>query len=314
MGSGGPDEPRGGVGYADLHALSDIEQQHAITSIGIPQQVSSQGTIDALQVTQAWLDTLAEDLAFGRLDAWGERVASDPEFAAIVYRTLMTGDMGGQLFVRTVEVPESVPRSAALAVEVAPDAFFSLPFEEAIAAFLERGLVTPEEYRRLSAEARAQAFSVSRLTSTELVKRIRDLLGRSLEEGGDYRGFVRSVRDGEIDLGITPTSTGYLETIFRTNTQSAYGAGRLRQITNPVVVAARPFVEYRTARDSRVRPSHAALEGVVFRQDDPGWQRFNPPNGYNCRCTCVTRREVDPSRVVLSSSLPTDAIAPGFGS
>ena len=314
MGSGGADEPRGGVGFADLHALSDGDQERAVKTIGIPQQLSGRGLVEALPISEKWLDALGEDLAFGRLDEWGARVEKDPAFQALIYKTLLTGDMGGQLFVRDVEVPEAGPRTVGLAT-VDRDAFFALPFEEAIAAFLARRLITPEEFRRLSAEARSQAFSVSRLTSTELVKRVRDVLGRTLEEGGDYREFVRQVRAGEVDLGITPTAPGYLANVFRTNTASAYGAGRLRQITSPEVMAARPFVEYRTARDSRVRETHAALEGVVFRQDDPEWRKFMPPLGYQCRCTVVVRRSeaVDESRVVAASSLPTDAITPGFG-
>lgn len=255
--------------------------------------------LEALPLASAWIDSLSEALAFGKLDQWGQSVAEDPGFAALLYRTILTADMGGQLFVRQVEVPESLPRKAALA-RVDPTAFFALPFEEAIASFLERRLISPDEYRRLSDAARARAFSVSRMTSDELVKRVRDVLGRSLEDGGDYRDFVRRVRDGEVDLGISPTAPGYLENIFRTNTQSSYGAGRLRQMTDPAVVAARPFVEYRTARDSRVRASHAALDGVVFRQEDAGWHRLNPPLGFQCRCAAVTRRadQVDMSRVV----------------
>lgn len=312
MGAGGPDEPRGGVGHADLHALADDERERAVRTVGIPQQVSAAGIVEALPITATWLDSLEDAVAFGRIDQWGASIAEDPAFTALVYRTMLTADMGGQLFVRTIEVPESVTRVAPLAV-VREDAFFALPFEEAIASFLARKLITPEEYRRLSADARARAFSVSRMTSDELVKRVRDTLGRTLEDGGTYRDFVASVRSGEIDLGIAPTSSGYLENIFRTNTATSYGAGRLRQLTDPAVVAARPFLEYRTARDSRVRETHAALEGVVFRQDDPGWRAFNPPLGYMCRCNLVARRDADPSRVVLSSSLPRDAITPGFG-
>lgn len=312
MGPRGEDEPRGGVGYADLHALSDTDREVAAKTIGIPQQVSNAGLVEALPIAAGWLDDLERAASFGELDEWAARIADDPAFAAVIYQTLMTGDMGGQLFVRTVEVPESLPRKTSLA-RVEQDAFFSLPFDEAIAAFLARGVISPEEYRRLSAEARARAFSVARLTSTELVKRVRDVIGRTLEEGGNYRDFVAQVRAGEVDLGITPTNPGYLENIFRTNTASAYGAGRLRQLTDPVVVAARPFLEYRTARDSRVRDTHAALEGVIFRQDDPGWRAFNPPLGFQCRCNIVARRDADPSRVVLSSSLPRDAITAGFG-
>ena len=46
-------------------------------------------------------------------------------------------------------------------------------------------------------------------------------------------------------------------------------------------------LQYRTALDDKVRPEHAALEGVTLPQDDPFWNTAFPPNGWNCRCNVV---------------------------
>lgn len=49
-------------------------------------------------------------------------------------------------------------------------------------------------------------------------------------------------------------------------------------------------LQYRTQRDGRVRPEHAALDGVTLPPSDPFWEEFYPPNGWNCRCQVVQVR------------------------
>ncbi|MCP3682125.1 MAG: hypothetical protein GY861_05480 [bacterium] len=43
-----------------------------------------------------------------------------------------------------------------------------------------------------------------------------------------------------------------------------------------------PLLKYQTANDERVRDDHAALDNIVKPVDDPFWNTFMPPNGYNC--------------------------------
>lgn len=46
-----------------------------------------------------------------------------------------------------------------------------------------------------------------------------------------------------------------------------------------------PLLQYDALNDSRVRPSHLALDGVTRPIDDAFWLTHYPPMGYNCRCT-----------------------------
>lgn len=50
-------------------------------------------------------------------------------------------------------------------------------------------------------------------------------------------------------------------------------------------------LQYRTQHDDKVRPEHAALNGVTLPPSDPFWEEYYPPNGWNCRCTVVQVRK-----------------------
>ena len=50
-------------------------------------------------------------------------------------------------------------------------------------------------------------------------------------------------------------------------------------------------LQYRTQRDDKVRPEHAALDRVTLPISDTFWQEYYPPNGWNCRCTVVQVRK-----------------------
>jgi uncharacterized protein with gpF-like domain len=56
--------------------------------------------------------------------------------------------------------------------------------------------------------------------------------------------------------------------------------------------------------DERTRPAHAAMNGKIFRFDDPIWQTCWPPNGYNCRCRvrALTEDDIKAKDLAPSSS------------
>lgn len=73
----------------------------------------------------------------------------------------------------------------------------------------------------------------------------------------------------------------------------------------------RYFLQYRTAQDSRVRPDHAALDGITLPADDPFWSKYYPPNGWGCRCQAVQvrRSKYQPSDPKEAMKLGDEATA-----
>lgn len=50
-------------------------------------------------------------------------------------------------------------------------------------------------------------------------------------------------------------------------------------------------LQYRTANDGKVRDEHQSLHNTTLPPDDPFWNSYFPPNGWNCRCTAVQVRK-----------------------
>lgn len=52
-----------------------------------------------------------------------------------------------------------------------------------------------------------------------------------------------------------------------------------------------PNLKYSTVGDGRVRPEHAAWDGIVKPINDPWWNNNLPPNDWGCRCNVVQTDE-----------------------
>lgn len=50
-------------------------------------------------------------------------------------------------------------------------------------------------------------------------------------------------------------------------------------------------LQYRTANDEKVRAEHQRLNGITLPPSDPFWEKYLPPNGWNCRCNVVQVRK-----------------------
>ncbi|MDE9466877.1 phage head morphogenesis protein [Xenorhabdus bovienii] len=188
-----------------------------------------------------------------------------------------------------------------------------LPPKEAIDYFQRKGYAIGFNWHNVEAQAHARAFTVAGVLKLDVLADIRSALQKSLENGNTLADFKRQLlpvleQKGWIGKGlVADAETGELhgkrltprrlDTIFTTNMQSAYMAGRYQQQMESV--DDRPYWERVGIMDNRIRPSHAALDGFIARYDDPIWQAIYPPDGYRCRCRVRTRSAADVERLDL---------------
>jgi len=103
----------------------------------------------------------------------------------------------------------------------------------------------------------------------------------------DEKGKVRSFAEFKKEAAKVNKifNHDWLKTEYNTAISSANAAARWKENEQDKDVM--PYLRYETAGDERVRSSHALLDNVVRRVDDPFWDEYYPPNGFNCRCTTV---------------------------
>ncbi len=202
-----------------------------------------------------------------------------------------------------------------------PDLAFAigLPPERAIAYFKAKGYAITFDWHELQAEAQAKAFTVAKCARLDVLKDIRDALQKALDEGQTQRQFAKDLtptlkakgwwgkqeavdpRTGEVRT-VQLGSPWRLKTIFETNMATAYAASRYReQLEN---AEDQPYWTYVAVMDARTRPAHAAINGKTLRYDDPFWNSFYPPNGWNCRCRvrALSGERVERKGVTVESS------------
>lgn len=148
-------------------------------------------------------------------------------------------------------------------------------YPEAFEYLRARGVEPSADFYDRVEAARKQAWTMSKLSDLDHIQRIKDSLEKAIAEGTSFDNWRKA---NLADLQGLPKS--YQETVFRTAVQSSYNAGRWAHFRDHA--ERRPILRYTAINDSRTRPAHRALHGLMMPVDDPRWQTLAPPGGFNC--------------------------------
>jgi|GEM_PF-198038 len=148
-------------------------------------------------------------------------------------------------------------------------------FLEALAYAHSKKIVLPDEFYSMDLKTRQMATTVSFLSSLEQIETVIKAVNKSIADGGTFKDFQKLIEESEI---ILPKH--YLDNVFCTNIQNAYGHGRWQQQQRNK--AKRPYLMFSAIDDSRVRPAHLALNRIVLPIDHPFWLTHYPPLGFRC--------------------------------
>lgn len=224
------------------------------------------------------------------------------------------------------EAARALPADAAALVdffEVPTGDAFDVPAAQAIKYFQAKGLKPTFSYLDMIGGQHDNAFTVAKMMQVDMLAQVRNSLDSALANGTSFKEWSDTItpilqsggwwgRQQVLDpltgqeIVAQLGSPWRLETIFRTNMQTAYAAGAWQEIQAQKEIA--PFLMYDAIDDFRTRPAHKAWDQTVLPVDSTWWSSHYPPNGYNCRCSVIqlSMDEVEALGLTVAQFPPKD--------
>lgn len=167
---------------------------------------------------------------------------------------------------------------------------------------LDHVLYLSEDYKMLYA-LRNNVYVFSAAKQYQQVRHMSSLLTKVVDGKKKITPF-NEFRKGATEV-FKEYNVNYLRAEYNSAQAQAKSASQWKDFERDKSVL--PYLKYVTAHDGRVRPEHAMLEGITRKVDDPFWDKFMPPNGWNCRCDVQQSdegKETDLSNFTTPSTVP----------
>ncbi|SNZ07754.1 phage putative head morphogenesis protein, SPP1 gp7 family [Persephonella hydrogeniphila] len=150
-----------------------------------------------------------------------------------------------------------------------------MKFEEAIDHLKSMIPMKKEEFNKLSAHLKYRAFTIAKVSSEDLINKVKQIYTKTLEEGKTKQETLQEVHK------ILPNLTAnHLSIHYNNNVMIAYNAGRIKHFKDNKAVQ---YLIYNAILDGHTTNLCRKLHGTVKPKDDSFWDKFYPPNHHNCR-------------------------------
>lgn len=180
-----------------------------------------------------------------------------------------------------------------------------VPFTEAIDFLKARVPMTKKDWEKLEPKLRFRAFTVAKLSEPDIINKAKSILVKALENGGSYASTWEDLKNRiEVNaFGITPN---YWETVFRTNTQTAYMAGKLMQYEKLNNIVAYQLLIIEDVRTSKIcrRLLTQSGRGMIIPVDHQFWKKYGfSPYHMNCRSSirAIFKNQIGKDRIVTDN-------------
>lgn len=213
---------------------------------------------------------------------YGQRLASGAwdVIARYAGNVMFWRDIQGRLAVESMKLGKRLHEEIAVSEDILklPNEEMAIELRERVAEVVSED-ITRGRWLEVAEIYQRRGFAVAKSTSEEMTAYVQKQLVKANQEGLTQAEFVNIMKEK------ADWTQGYSEMVYRTNSNTAFHAGRYKAAKEAGDVVG-GFV-FRSTPDGRTRPNHKAVNGLQQPVDSVYWDYYYPPLGYNCRCSVL---------------------------
>ena len=167
-----------------------------------------------------------------------------------------------------------------------------LAFKNAVDFFRGKTNLPTSTWHDIWESMHDHSFVVAGAMSEDLLSDLRKEVDRAISEGTGIKLFRENFDKIVAKHGWSYNGGQAWRTriIFETNINSAYQAGRYKQLQE--LKETHQYWLYRHSDHvAKPRPKHVSWDGLILRADDKWWDTHYPPNGWGCQCRVFALNE-----------------------
>jgi SPP1 gp7 family putative phage head morphogenesis protein len=191
-----------------------------------------------------------------------------------------------------------------------------IPFKEAADWIRNKPTLSQEAFAKLLPDLKSRAFTIAGIRSFDVLEDIKQAIA-TIPEGAIWDDVKKDIAGRLLPEFVDPDADEAMqekqqeaarrraELLIRTHGFQAYQAANHEVMSRNT--DALPYWQYLSMEDSRVRPAHSALNGIILPADSPFWKTHFPPWEWGCRCQVVPLTQADVDAVATrDAKLPED--------
>jgi len=165
-----------------------------------------------------------------------------------------------------------------------------IPHKEAAKTIANKPVVTRDVFDKMPAEIQANAFMITGIEDFDVLQGIRDRIA-DIPAGANWDDVKKDIMKDMSPWFNEKAAEKRAKILMNHHGFSAYAAAQARSLDELRDIF--PYLQYLSRGDGTVRPSHAALHGIIVPSDHSFWDTHTPPWEWNCHCRVAEMMEGD---------------------